>query len=335
MADKFKKIAKTFVLSDSSVNCYGYRLLTNGYIADKYLRNPIGYLMHKRESGVLLKWEDIRTEGDQILGVPVINLSHPRGQQTVDEVESGFLNAASMGRIVPVEVSDDPSLMLEGQTLPTVVKWYNKECSLVDMPGNDNALAQLYDEQDNELSLQDLADNFLTKIPNNNMQELKLQITADLIKHLNLNSNPDAAAVLKGIGELADKASKYDAAVAKVTQLETVVKDLKETAVAKEVKTLLDKGLADGKLTNELVTELSESYKDNPAGLKSLIDKMPAYQSVTDQLSNGEKSKDGKKFSDLSWKELDKAGYLEALKSKNPELYKQKYKDQFGKEPKG
>jgi len=335
MADKFKKIDKTFTLSDSSVNVYGYRLLTSGYLADKFQRNPIGYYMHKREDGVLLKWENLRTEGDRILAEPVVNLSHPRGEQTVNEIESGFLNAASMGRIIPLELSDDPSMQLEGQVLPTVTKWYNKECSLVDIPGNDSALACLYDEQGEELHLTDLSDNkLLIKQANKHMLELKLQVTADLIKKLNLTDTADAAAVLKGIHDLADKAAKYDTGLADKAKLEADLETMRQASVAKEVKDLLDAGLKAGKLTNELVTELAESHKENPTGLKSLIDKLPHYKSVTEQLStSGATNKEGKALADLSWEELDKGGYLPALKSQHPEVYIQKFEGRYGRKP--
>jgi hypothetical protein len=138
-----KKIDKSYLLSDSSVNCYGFRLLTSGYQLPEFLKNPIGYYMHERDKGILVKWENLEIDGDKIIGKPVINLANPRGQQTVDEIESGFLTAASIGHIVVLETSDDPALMLPGQTGSTVTKWYNRECSLVDIPGNFNAYCLL------------------------------------------------------------------------------------------------------------------------------------------------------------------------------------------------
>jgi hypothetical protein len=94
--------------------------------------------------------------GDVITGKPVINLMNGRGEQTWSEVENGFLNAASVGHIVVLEYSMERELMLPGQTGPTITKWYNKECSLVDIPGNCNALTKLYDAQENELNLMDM-----------------------------------------------------------------------------------------------------------------------------------------------------------------------------------
>jgi len=43
MSVKTKKIDREFILSDSSVNVYGFRLLTSGYQIDEYKKNPIGY----------------------------------------------------------------------------------------------------------------------------------------------------------------------------------------------------------------------------------------------------------------------------------------------------
>ncbi len=156
MTEQFKKIEREYVLSDSTVNEYGFRLLTSGYQLADFQKNPIGYYMHRREEGVVLKWEDLRLEGDRVVGTPVINLSNGRGEQTCAEAENGFLNAASVGHIVVLAYSMDPTDMLPGQTGPTITKWYNKECSLVDIPGNCNALTRLYDEQEQELNLADM-----------------------------------------------------------------------------------------------------------------------------------------------------------------------------------
>ena len=153
MKENFKKIAKEFLLTDSSLNTYSYRLLTSGYLLDEFKKNPIGYYMHgtlefPREQGVLVKWDDLRQDGDKVYGKPCINLEHPRGERTVREIENGFLNAASVGKIVAVEISTNQADYLPTQEGPTVTKWFNRECSLVDIPGNYNALTDLVDEND-------------------------------------------------------------------------------------------------------------------------------------------------------------------------------------------
>jgi hypothetical protein len=62
----FKKIDRDFCLSDSTVNCYGFRLLTSGCQLERF-NPPIGYLMHERQKGVACRWEDLRIEGDMVV----------------------------------------------------------------------------------------------------------------------------------------------------------------------------------------------------------------------------------------------------------------------------
>lgn len=167
MSEKFKKIDKEFCITDNSLNVYKYRCLTKGLLLDEVKKNPIGFLMHNRDKGVVVRWENFRIEGDKVFATPVVNLSHPEGQSIADQIENGFLNAASVGKIVCLAATNDPKLKLKGQTGPTVTKWFPREISLVDIPGNYNALANLYDEDDNELSLSDLTENLNNEMSKN------------------------------------------------------------------------------------------------------------------------------------------------------------------------
>jgi hypothetical protein len=155
-----EKLEKKFVLGDSSLNSYGFRLLTSGFMVDEFKKNPIGYYMHDRGGGVVLRWDNIQIDGDKITGIPVINTSNERGIKTLDEVKNNFLNAASFGSIVAIETSDDPALKLPGQAGVTVTKWFARECSLVDIPGNFNALV-LFNEKGESIDL-----NFMSGIIN-------------------------------------------------------------------------------------------------------------------------------------------------------------------------
>lgn len=149
---KMSKIDKEFVLSDSSVTQSGFRLLTAGYQINEFAKNPIGYFMSDRAGGVVVKWEDLKIVNDKVIGKPVINMSNARGQRTFDEIQCGFLNAAAVGHIIIIETSEDPSLKLPGQTGPTITKWFNRECSLVDIPDNYATLC-LYDTKEKPIAL--------------------------------------------------------------------------------------------------------------------------------------------------------------------------------------
>lgn len=261
---KQKKIEKEFLLTDSSVNCYGFRLLTEGYLMAEYKKNPIGYGMHKRDDGVLVRWEDLRAEGDKVFGKPVINLNHPNGQRTVEEIDNGFLNAASVGHIVVLELSDDPKLKLPNQTGPTITKWYNRECSLVDVPGNYNALTKLFDADENPINLS----SYNTHPKFNLMKEIKF--TAQQLADMKLNAtDANETQVATAFADLLAKAAKADA-------LNAEIDTLKGSALTAEVKGLVDAGLAAKKLTQPLADKLAADYATNPTGLKALIDAMPA-----------------------------------------------------------
>ncbi len=330
MLEKFRKTDKEYILSDSSVNEYGFRLLTSGYQLEAFQKNPIGYYMHRREDGVVLKWEDLRMEDDKIWGSPVINLSNERGQQTCDEVENGFLNAASVGHIVVLEYSTDPAMMLPGQTGPTITKWYNKECSLVDIPGNCNALTQLYDAQENEIRLADFSNQLLIK------DIIKQDIATAICEELNLGAADDAT-VLAAIKELGMKIAKAEQVEAEnklllndKTLLQQELQELKTRHAKYEISSLLDAAMEGRKITRELRDKLSADYADNSEGLRSLLHAMPAYISIVENLRNAEREKIQMQWSWDDFEEQDPSGKkLKELKANNPERYKEIFKDKF------
>jgi len=318
MDNKFKKIDKEFVLSDSSVNCYGFRLMTDGYQLDQFQKNPIGYLMHNRDAGVLVRWEDLRIDGDQLKGKPVINMANPKAQQTIDEIENGFLNAASVGQLVVLKYTDDPALKLPNQSGPTVTQWYNRECSLVDIPGNYNALV-LYDEHDNEINLADFTKPKISKMENKTF-------TPAMLAAMNLSDKSTDLEIAKSFNDLVAKAAKAD-------KLEQDLKDQTAKANKDVVTAMLHTALTvDKKITKETSDKLAVKFENDPEGLKDLLASIPVHQSIVDKLKqgNGELDKDlvGKTFD-----ELHQMGKLEEVKLKAPDVYKELYKAKFDKEP--
>lgn len=332
MADNFKKIDKRFLLTDSSVNSYGYRLLTAGYLMEEFAKNPIGYYMHgteeyPREAGVLVRWEDLTLEDDKVYGKPCINLNHPRGQRTVDEVESGFLNAASFGHFVVLDAEVDGGRELKDGDLNGLIitKWYNRECSLVDVPGNYNALTSLFDVDGNSFNLSDFSKTKIT------ME--KANLSAASLALLALSDNATPAAIDQAIAGLAAKAQKVDelttqltAAAQKATKAEDDLKALQATVVAKEVDDLLAEGAKQKKVTPAMATELKATFAENPKGLKALIAAMPAQVAVVEKLKTEEE--DQLKAED--WDKLDAAGKLEGLKASDPDQFKALFKLRFG-----
>ena len=331
MTEKLKKIDKGYVLSDSTVNEYGFRLLTEGYQMDAFLKNPIGYYMHRREDGIALKWEDLRIDGDTIVGVPVINLSNPRGEQICSEAENGFLNAASMGHIVVLEYSTDAALMLEGQTGPTVTKWYNKECSLVDIPGNKNALTQLYDQQENEINLADFGTKPLLEVGVHNILD-------DLAAVLDLKGkdrhNPDVVTAVQDLVARANGLATEILGLQKdKTELQVKLDDLLGQRTKQEVNDLLERGLEDRKITMELKNRLAKDYATNPEGLRDLLGAMPAYRSIADNLRD-RVNQPNKSEAEWQWDDYEKndplGKKLKDLRANDPGRYKELFDKKFG-----
>lgn len=341
---KGQKVDKRYILSDSTVNCYGFRLLTSGYQLADYSRNPIGYYMHNRTEGVVVRWEDIQVEGDTVTGVPVINLANARGQQTLDEVESGFLNAASVGDIIVLEYSMEPEMMLAGQTGPTITKWTHKECSLVDVPGNGNALC-LFDSQDNPLTLANLTYSSIPQLTlksDSDMKKISLNLTSGLLASLKFAATDEVkeGAIEAAVHDLANRAARADVLEVEATQLkaektalETQLTALKAAGVAKDVETILAAAQVEKGLTNETKTQLAAAFATNPEGLKSLVATLSKHQSVVDLMNKGGQGK-AEDLSTKTWDELHKSNKLESLKASNPDAYKTLYREKFGKDPK-
>ncbi len=319
----FKKIDKEYLLTDSTVNVYGFRLLTSGYQLSEYQKNPIGYYMHKRDDGVVVRWEDLTVKGDAVYGKPVINTSHPRAQQTIEEIENGFLNAASVGHIVVLEWSDDPMYKLPNQSGITVTKWYNRETSLVDIPGNCNALTELYDSNDNRINLADLTS---PNIPN--MKQVMLSLA--LMATLKLNDNADQAAVEKSILDLKAKADSADALQTQLDNTKQQLQALQAQDNKAKVDALLATALADRKVTQQLSDQLKTTFASNPEGLKNLLDAMPSYAPITQQLQD--KDDKLKALAAKTWEQLDKEGLLENLKANHFDLFQEKFKERWGRE---
>ena len=65
-----------FIVSDESVNNYGFRILCDGIDTTQFKKNPVGYYMYQRRSGedytvkedeVICCWENLQCVGDVLM----------------------------------------------------------------------------------------------------------------------------------------------------------------------------------------------------------------------------------------------------------------------------
>jgi HK97 family phage prohead protease len=185
-------MAKTFIVSDESVNAYGFRVLTSGIKLKSFKANPIMLFNHSSYSwgadvynGPIGRWENLKVEDGALKADSVFDVNDPKGKVIGDKVENDFLRAASIGFKI-LKVSEDPADMLPGQTRGTVTECELVEISVVDLPANKNALA-LYDQDNKLIELKDEND-FLrvnlgglnTKPTTEKSSDMKLKLTAML-----------------------------------------------------------------------------------------------------------------------------------------------------------
>lgn len=302
-----KKIDKEFCISDDSVNVYGYRLLTSGLDLSRF-NPPIGFLMHERERGVAVRWEDFRTEVGKVYAKPVVN--DELFPTLASQIEEGFYNAASVGHIVALEMDDSEGMKLEGQTGPTVTKWFCRECSIVDIPGNYNAIARLYDESDNVLH--DLSANL---------------INTDTMKQDNPTTGVMVAVAALGLPDLKEGATAEDAVLAvqelmkKNSESEKLIADLTAQVAAQKdasINAILDNAVKARKMTPAMAAQLKSDYAGRTAELQELIGKMPVQGLLTEQLKPGDVPE---KWLGKTWHDLYVSGELEQVKREFPDYY--------------
>lgn len=122
----------TFILSDESLNSYGFVVQTDGIDTAQFERNPVMLYMHDRESGVVGRWDNIRKEGNRLLADAVFDESTELGAKIKTQVANGFLRCVSIGI--------DNVTQEDLNNVQTVTKCRLIEASIVDIPSNANAV---------------------------------------------------------------------------------------------------------------------------------------------------------------------------------------------------
>ncbi|MCR5394174.1 MAG: HK97 family phage prohead protease [Bacteroidales bacterium] len=129
---------KRIRITSDGLNTYGSRVLTAGMIIEQYQKNPVLLYMHERGQ-VIGFLKDIQVEEGAISGEPVFDEATELSKRCKKQYEFGSLRMASVGLDV-LETSEDPAVLLQGQTRPTITKCKLFEVSMVDIGANDDAI---------------------------------------------------------------------------------------------------------------------------------------------------------------------------------------------------
>jgi hypothetical protein len=131
-----------FIVATSEINRYGFRLDLNGARLEGFQKNPVMLYFHERAGGNRLpigRWENLRVEGDQMHATAVFDEQDEFAQAVKGKCERGFIHAASVA-FDPLTLSEAPEMLKPGQQRPTVTEWELLEISIVDIPGDRNAV---------------------------------------------------------------------------------------------------------------------------------------------------------------------------------------------------
>ena len=324
----------TFVLHDETVNTYGFRMLTSGANLEEFRKNPVILLNHKDWELPIGRWENIRIEGAQILADALFDEKDDVAVKIACKVEGGFLRMASMGAWPPEEVSDAEELKLPGQTLPTVTRWTAREASIVTIGANHNALV-LFDRQTGKpLDLTD-ASTVIRIMDRLNHTKNDSNMDNTLKEILKLQDSAQDAEVIGAVKQLIENHDRLARENQELKEAAARAETERKEARHAEAVRLVDAAIADGRIHaagKEAYLKLFDADFENT---RATLDAIPRRQSVTGRIREGERQQ-ATELSDLagkSWDELDKAGRLVELKDKAPELYREKFKAEFGTDP--
>ena len=127
-----------FIICTPQVNRYGYRILPEGVRLDNFKKNPVALWMHEYDDVPVGRWENLRLENGNL--VATIAWSNEEDAQKLRRLaEEGVISATSMG-FDPISWTEDDTLLLQGQTRPTVIDAELLEISFVTVPGNPGAV---------------------------------------------------------------------------------------------------------------------------------------------------------------------------------------------------
>lgn len=331
-------MSKEIVLTNESVNCYGYVTLTDGIDIEQYQKNPIILFMHERPMGFrdckpmpIGMMANLRRDGDKLIGTPVFDEEDEFACKIKSKFDRGFIRMASIG-ISITGIDDDPKNWKPGQTRPTVTHCKLTEVSIVDIGANDDALAI---DQNAELKVGDYVT--LRYASDESLKTLKTpfkmeqtqnhtQIVALMAAVLGMDGNVTEEELIRELKHTKAKADMTDALIEEA-----------EKAQDEAIATLVNDAINDGRISKDNIETYTsigknvsvEALKTVLAAYPKNVETRPGHVSSLSAMLKTENGKTPETAQD--WDTLFRAGKLEELKKNDPAKFDELYKQRFGK----
>ncbi len=299
---------KTFILSDETINSYGFQLSTAKLHLDRFKTNPVMLYNHHELVG---KWENIRIENDKLLADTVFmeDAEEVLSAKVSKRVEGGFVNGASLGiNIIDVEWFGDIPV-IEAEVI---------ECSVVDVPSNKNAVVlmnkdgEILEEQELKLSLE----KFEKSKPIN-----KMKLSAANLVTLGLDANATEEQINAAVVKLAATIATLKG---ENTNLKKGMDEITQKAEADRklsVKATLDTAFKLGKFPAEERADYEELADTSMAVFEKTIANLTATKKLPVELGGkvggGE---DRSNWTAEDYRKKDTAAFLK-MKAENPQEF--------------
>lgn len=294
-------------ITNERLNSYGTRVLTAGMDIEQYQRNPVLLYMHRR-GDVIGMVKDIKVEGDEITGELCFDEATDLSRQAKKQYEFGSLRMVSVG-IDIIEMSDEPALLVQGQTSPTITRSKLFEVSLVDIGSNDDAITLRKDGK-----ILTLAGGGENTLPTLNKKQVSFMDNKKL-------------ALLLGLPETATEAeiqAKLNQMLAEHQELETLRTESEQMRLA-AITAAVDSAISERRLTTDKKEQfITLGKKVGIDDLKATLAAMVPAAKVSSVISPESGQVSFKKLSEVP------ADQIESLRENDKATYRKLYRAEYG-----
>ena len=310
-----------FILNnDSSINSYGFRILTSGISLTRFKQNPVMLDQHHNStSAVIGRWLDLSATETELSATPEFDEGDEQALKISGKVDRGIINACSMG----ISFNKKDLKLIDGQL--TLTKCELLEASIVAIPSNPQALRLTCDgellttSEAKELCLSVASTTEDFKPEQQQLDKMKLKaLTLSVLVGLGITSDEITGADIdKAILSLSNKNKDLTAELA-------LEKDKVEAYTNKETEAkklaadeMVDLAVKAGKITADKADEYKQFAYEKPDLAKASLDAIPAKKNfsatVIDKGTEGVKTMD--EFQKLSFEQQL------SIRDNQPELY--------------
>ncbi len=311
-------MSKRVRISNDSLNSYGTRVLTAGMNVEQYCRNPVLLYMHER-GNVIGYVKDVKVEDGEVTGELVFDEATELSKRCKKQFEFGSLKMVSAGLDI-IELSEEPALLVAGQTSPTITKSKLFEVSVVDIGANDDALVLKKDGR--RITLGRDGECPLPELSNNNNQKTKSEMEQKAIAlQLGLPETATDAEIAEKLGEL--KAAKEENAK---------LQQEKDALTLASITSLVEKAIGEKRITADKKDEFISLGKEiGVEKLTSVFSAMSPQMKLSAVLGQHGTAKADVPVTYKKLSEVPGDKLLE-LREQQPGEYKRLYKAEYGME---